>query len=188
MASPRGYTAPQMKAGRAVRGAEQRGSRGLPRRALLLAGSSWEVVRFFLVLLLLALLIETAAGTGPWIFPWLLFAGSGNLLVAAGCILVAALPDRYGSLIGLLRLGKAISVFAFVLLVVSGALGVVVDREVFSAGPVVVTVGPVMFGVFALDLLFLAGLVGLRGGPAGPAPGGEPAGLAENKAAPPLSG
>ncbi len=148
---------------------------------LLLAGSLWEVVRFFLVLLLLALLLEEAAGAGARLLPWLVFAGSGNLLVAAGGILLAALPDRYAGLIGLLRLGKGISVFAFLLLLLSGALGAVVDREVLALGPLVISLGPVMLGVFALDLLFLAVLLWLRGDKEDQPPGVGVPGLTETE-------
>ena len=150
-----------MKA-RTISGGPPREIRGAPRRALLLAGSLWEVVRFFLVLLLTGFLLETTAGPGPWLYPWLLFAGSGNLLVAAGCVLLAVFPTRYEGLLGLLRLGKLISVFAFLLLLITGALGVVVDHEVAAVGHLVILLGPVMLGVFVLDLLFLAVLVALR--------------------------
>jgi hypothetical protein len=112
--------------------------------------------------MLLPLVLETASTAGPWLFPWLLFAASGNLLVAAGGILLAVFPSRYAPLIGLLRLGKGISVFAFLLLLVSGALGAVVGREIITAGPVALTLGPVILAVFALDLLFLAALLWLR--------------------------
>src|SRR5208283_3382194 len=47
------------------------------RRGLLLAGSLWELVRFFVVLLLLASLLQATSGAGPWVFPWLLIVGSG---------------------------------------------------------------------------------------------------------------
>ena len=152
-----------MKAGRTLLGTAPGGALGgLPGRALLLAASCWEVVRFFLVLMLFPLVLETASTTGPWLFPWLLFTASGNLLVAAGGILLAVFPSRYAPLLGLLRLGKAISVFAFLLLLVSGALGAVVGRQVLTAGPLVLTLGPVMLAVFALDLLFLAALLWLR--------------------------
>jgi hypothetical protein len=145
------------------------------------AGSLWEGARFFLVLLLLALLLEEAGGAGPWVLPWLVFAGSGNLLVAAGGIMLAAFPDRYAGLIGLLRLGKAISVFSFLLLLLSGALGPVVGREVLAVGLLVISLGPVMLGVFALDLLFLAALLWLRAGKDGQAPGVGLSGPAETE-------
>jgi hypothetical protein len=160
---PHGYTASQMKAGRTLLGTAPGGAfGGLPGRALLLAASCWEVVRFFLVLMLLPFVLETASAAGWWLFPWLLFAASGNLLVAAGGILLAVFPSRYAPLLGLLRLGKAISVFAFLLLLVSGALGAVLGREVLIAGPLVLTLGPVILAVFALDVLFLAALLLLR--------------------------
>jgi hypothetical protein len=175
-----------MKAGRTDRAQATRRVRGFPRRVLLLVGSVWEVARFFLVLLLLALVLSTESGTGPWLFPWLLFGASGNLLVAAGGILMAAVPLRYDGLIGFLRLGKVLSVFTFVLLLASGGLGIVVDRDVAVAGPLMITLGPVLLGVFALDLLHLAFLLWMRGG-AGAAPplgGNEAHPLGGNEAHP----
>jgi hypothetical protein len=186
-----------MKAGRTDRAGATGRVHGFPRRALLLTGSVWEAVRFFLVLLLLALLLDSEPARGPWLFPWLLFGASGNLLVAAGGILMAAFPSRYDGLTGLLRLGKALSVFAVVLLLASGGLGIVADREVAVAGPLAITLGPVLLGIFALDLLHLAVLLWMRGGfdAAPPAageggrglPGDEAHPLAGNEV-PPLGG
>jgi len=144
--SPRGYTAQSMKA----------------RRGLLLAGSVWELVRFFLVLLLVASVLQGTSGAGQWVFPWLLVVGSGNLLIAAGGGMLALFPARYVRLIALLRLGKAMSVFSFILLVVSGALRIAAGQQIFGIGRRTITGGAVLLGVFLLDLLFLAVLIGWR--------------------------
>jgi hypothetical protein len=132
------------------------------RRGLLLAGSLWELVRFFLVLLLFASVLRGSSGAGPWVFPWLLVAGSGNLLIAAGGGMLALFPGRYARLIALLRLGKVMGVFSFTLLIVSGALRIASGYVVFAIGRRVLTGGAFLLGVFLLDLLFLAVLIGWR--------------------------
>jgi hypothetical protein len=133
------------------------------RRGLLLAGSLWELVRFFLVLLLFASVLRGTLGAGSWVFPWLLVVGSGNLLVAAGGGMLSLFPARYGPVIALLRLGKALSIFTFILLVVSGALRIAAGQEFLGIGRRAITGGAVLLGVFLLDLLFMAVLIGWRG-------------------------
>jgi hypothetical protein len=129
------------------------------RRGLLLAGSLWELVRFFLVLLLFAAVLRAAAGAGAWVFPWLLLAGSGNLLIAAGIGMVALFPARYARLVALLRLGKVLSIFAFILLTISGGMRPAAGFEVLRVGRAAVS-GPVILVVVALlDVLLLAVLL-----------------------------
>ena len=118
------------------------------RRGLLLAGSLWELVRFFLVLFLFASVLRGTSGAGPWVFSWLLVAGSGNLLIAAGGGMLALFPERYARLIALLRLGKAMSVFSFILLVVSGSLGIASGYEFLGIGRRALTGGAVLLFVF----------------------------------------
>jgi len=132
------------------------------RRALLLAGSLWEILRFFLLVSLLAFLLHAVSGTGRWLFPWLLLCGSGNLLVGAGGIMLALFPEKNGGLVGLLRLGKIIALFSYVLLLLSGAMRMAIGLQVLSLGPFAVTLAAVLFVVFVLDLLFLAVLLGWR--------------------------
>ena len=134
------------------------------RRGLLLAGSLWELVRSFLVLLLFAAVLRGAAGAGPWVFPWLLLAGSGNLLIAAGIGMLALFPSRYARLVGLLRLGKIMSIFAFLLLAISGAMRPAAAFEVLSIGWGAVSGAAVLFGVVILDVLLLAVLVRWKSG------------------------
>jgi hypothetical protein len=145
------------------------------RRGLLLAGSVWELVRFFLVLLLFASVLQQASGAGAWVFPWLLVVGSGNLLVAAGAGMLALFPARYGRVIAFLRLGKAMGVFSFILLAVTGALRVAAGQEIFSVGRRSITGGAALLGVFLLDLAFLAVLISWRAQE--PPPDGAPAQL-----------
>src|SRR5271157_3757130 len=132
------------------------------RRGLLLAGSLWELVRFFLVLFVLASVLRATAAAGPWVFPWLLLAGSGNLLIAAGGGMLALFPARYAPLVAFLRLGKALGVFCFILLVVSGALRVAAGKGILGIGGRAITGSVILLGVFLLDLLFLAVLIGWR--------------------------
>jgi hypothetical protein len=139
------------------------------RRALLLAGSLWEIARFFLLISLLAFLLHAVSGTGRWLFPWLLVCGSGNLLVGAGGIMLSLFPEKNGGLVGLLRLGKILAVFSYVLLLFSGAMRMAMELQVLSMGPVSVTLAAVLFAVFVLDLLFLAVLLGWRPEAAQPA-------------------
>jgi hypothetical protein len=149
------------------------------RRVLLFAGSLWEIVRFFLLISLLAFLLHADGGTGRWVFPWLLLCGSGNLLVGAGGIMLSLFPDKNGGLVGLLRLGKILALFSYALLLISGAMRMAIGLQVLAIGGLAVTLAAVLFAVFVLDLLFLAVLLAWRPGEARrelPAAG---AGLAE---------
>jgi hypothetical protein len=129
------------------------------RRAVLAAGSVWELARFFLVLFLFAAVLRASAGAGAWVFPWLLVAGSGNLVIAAGSALLALFPDRYARLIGLLRLGKLLGVFALALLAISGALRAAAGFQL-GGGRRALGAGSLLIGIFVLDVLFLAVLLG----------------------------
>jgi hypothetical protein len=132
------------------------------RHASLLAGSLWEAIRFFVVLSLLAQVFSAASGAGPWIIPWLLLGGSGNLLVSVGGLMLSLFPQKYGELIGFLRLGKLLSVFSFFLLAVSGALGISTRAVALRIGSVSLTQGAVLFAVFVLDVAFLVILIAWR--------------------------
>ncbi len=132
------------------------------RRGLLLAGSLWELVRFFLVLLLFAAVLHGVSGAGPWVFPWLLLAGSGNLLIAAGIGMLALFPARYGRMVALLRLGKVLGIFAFVLLVVSGAMRPAAGVQLAEVGRFVVRGSVVLAVVALLDVLVLGVLLRWR--------------------------
>jgi len=139
----------------------------MARRGLLLAGSLWELVRFFLVLLLFAAVLRSAGVGGAWVFPWLLLAGSGNLLIAAGIGMLALFPSRYSRIVGLLRLGKVMSIFAFVLLAISGAMRPAAAFEALRVGRAAVSGAAVLFGVLILDLLLLAVLIRWKSGEEG---------------------
>ena len=132
------------------------------RRILLLAGSLWEIVRFFLLVSLLAFILRALSGVGGWVVPWLLLAGSGNLLVAVGGIMLSLFPDRHGGLIGFLRVGKILAVFSYLLLVLSGAMRMVAGVQVVAVGPVALSQGALLVAIFVLDLLFLAVLLAWR--------------------------
>jgi hypothetical protein len=134
------------------------------RNGLLLAGSLWEIVRFFLVISLIALVLHAAVGAGPWVVPWLLLGGSGNLLVAVGGIMLALFPEKHEGLVGLLRLGKILGIFTFLLLLLSGAMKTAAGERVVNIGKVAVTQGSALFVVFVLDLLFLGVLLSWRRG------------------------
>ncbi len=136
---------------------------------MLLAGSLWEIVRFFLLISLLAFLLHAVSGTGRWLFPWLLLCGSGSLLVGAGGIMLSLFPEKNGGVVGLLRLGKILALFSYMLLLFSGAMRMAMDLQVLSIGPLAVTLAAMLFAVFVLDLLFLAVLLGWRAQAAQPA-------------------
>jgi hypothetical protein len=132
------------------------------RRVLLLAGSLWEIVRFFLLMSLLVLVLRALSGVGGWVLPWLLLGGSGNLIVAVGGIMLSLFPDRNRGLIGLLRVGKILAVFSFLLLVLSGAMRLAAGIQIFAVGGVAFSQGVLLLAIFALDLLFLAVLLAWR--------------------------
>jgi hypothetical protein len=102
------------------------------------------------------------SGTGQWLFPWLLLCGSGNLLVGAGGIMLALFPEKNGGLIGMLRLGKVLALFSYVLLLLSGAMRMAIGLQVLSVGRFGLTLAAVLFAVFVLDLLLLAVLLAWR--------------------------
>jgi hypothetical protein len=129
------------------------------RHAFIMAGSLWEIARFFIVLSLLAQIYYAADNAGPGIIPWLLLGGSGNLLVAVGGIMLSLFPKKYGELIGFLRLGKVLCVFSFLLLFVSGALAASARLEMLRLGSVSLSQGALLFVIFLFDLLFLAALI-----------------------------
>jgi hypothetical protein len=127
------------------------------RRVLLALGSLWELVRFFLVLSILALMVRPAGGEGiSGLIPWLLLTGTGNLLVPVGGIMLALFPRRYGNLIGLLRLGQGLSVFSIVILFVSGSLAAAANARLLVIGGRAITVSAAVPALFALDLAYLA--------------------------------
>jgi hypothetical protein len=148
------------------------------RRALLLAGSLWEIVRFFLLISLLVFVLRALNGVGGWVLPWLLLGGSGNLLVAVGGIMLSLFPERNGGLIGLLRVGKILAVFSFILLVLSGAMRVAIGIQVFTVRGVAFSQGVLLVALFCLDLLFLAVLLAWRA-PEAPKEVPAPEGAAE---------
>ena len=129
---------------------------------MLFAGSLWEIVRFFLLISLLAFLLRAVSGTGRWLFPWLLLCGSGSLLAGAGGVMLSLFPEKNGGLVALLRLGKVLALFSYLLLLFSGAMRVAIGLQVVSLGGFAVTMAAVLFVVFVLDLLVLAVLFGWR--------------------------
>jgi hypothetical protein len=152
------------------------------RRALLLAGSLWEIVRFFLHVSLLAGLMGGAAGAGPSVLPWMLLAGSGSLVIAVGGVMLSLFPARYAPTIVLLRIGKVLEVFSFVLFLAAGGLSIGVTR-LLVLGPVAVPQVAVLLVLSALDLLFLLVLLAWRReDPLPPAGGSAPPPFAETEA------
>lgn len=159
------------------------------RRVLLALGSLWDLVRFFLVLSLLVLLVRSAGGESSTMIPWLLLAATGNLLIPVGGLMLALFPRRYGNLLGLLRLGKGMSVFAFVLLFLSGSLGAAAGATVVRVGSRAVTGALLALALFVLDAAFLVLLMIPAGRSTGPDAERESArDLPAEGAEPPLAG
>jgi hypothetical protein len=134
-------------------------------RAFIITGSFWELVRFFLLLFIIAALFGAQGGVTGSIIPWLLIAASNALLCPVGWLLLALFPDRYGNLLPLLRLGKVLSVFSVILLLLSGFLSMGVQG---LGAAQLISVPIVLF----FDLIFLALLISLKsagGGKSGPA-------------------
>jgi hypothetical protein len=142
------------------------------RGVLFALGCAWEAGRFLLVLRVMDVVV--GVGAGHWLVPWLVFGASGSLLTAACAALLAVLPARHAAYLGLLRLGKVLSLFSFVLLALSGGLAAFIDRPVAALVGGTLPLGPVMVAVFALDLLFLALYAGLRVDTDRPVPDAEP--------------
>jgi hypothetical protein len=138
-------------------------------RALLLAGSVWELVRFFILATLFAAVLRDAVQAGPWVYPWLAAIGSGSLLVAAAAGMLALFPDRFDPLILFLRLGKVLGAFSLLALLVSGALRATAGSGA-GAGAVVLPQGIVLLAVLVLDIAFLGVLFSWRRGAVPPEP------------------
>jgi hypothetical protein len=138
------------------------------RRVLLALGSLWDLVRFFLVLSLLVLLVRSAGGERSTMVPWLLLAATGNLLIPVGGLMLALFPRRYGNLLGLLRLGKGMSVFAFILLFLSGSLGTAASATVVRIGSLPVSGAHLALMLFVLDATSLVLLMIPAGRSTGP--------------------
>jgi hypothetical protein len=88
--------------------------------------------------------------------------------VAAGGIMLSLFPEKHDGLIGIVRVGKILGIFSFLLLLASGALRQGNVVSLFSLGKLVVTQGPVLFALFVFDLLFLAVLLTWRRSDDGP--------------------
>ncbi len=131
---------------------------------MLLVGSAWEIARLFLVLSLLVLLFEVAGGRGSAIVPWLLLAGTGNLLIPAGAILLALYPERYARLLGLLRLGKLLNLVTLILIVAASLVSAAGPASIPRAAGAGFPGLAVILLVTALDAVFLALLVSFRPG------------------------
>lgn len=91
--------------------------------------------------------------------PWLLLSGTGNLLVPVGGLMLAMFPGRYSGLVGLLRLGKGLSVFSMLILFVSGSLATAVNAALLVVAGRTISAAVVVLVLFTLDLAFLALLV-----------------------------
>jgi hypothetical protein len=133
------------------------------RRAMLLVGSVWELARFLLVLLLFASLLRDVAG--PWIYPWLLAVGSGNLLVAVGAAMLGLFPDRYEPVLPLLRLGQALCLFTLALLL---AYELLLSPTPITVGGAVLARRELLGAILLLDAAFLAALFRVRSSEAPP--------------------
>jgi hypothetical protein len=127
-------------------------------RLFLFAGSLWELVRFFALLALLAVLFRSQ---GPMAIPWVLLVCSSSLLSPVGWFLLALYPQRYENLIGLLRLGKLLGLFSLVLLLVFAYVSseFIVPLESGTPGMIQIISLPVML---FFDLIFLALLLSLK--------------------------
>jgi hypothetical protein len=130
-------------------------------RPFVFAGSLWELVRFFSLLALLAALFRQEGGRGGLIIPWILLIASNALLSPVGWFMLALYPGRYGNLLPLLRLGKLLSLFSLVLLLVFAYVSsvLVVPTESGGAGIAQLIALPI---VLFFDLIFLALLISLK--------------------------
>lgn len=138
------------------------------RRFWLAAGAAWDLARFFLVLSLLVVVVRGAGG-GRNAMPWLLLASTGNLLVPVGVLVYLLFPGSSAGLLGLLRLGKALELAAFVLLATSGRLLADARLEAVTLGKREVPVW-LAAGIFAvLDAVFLVILLREKAAAAAPA-------------------
>ena len=150
------------------------------RRALLFVGSLWELARFFLIISILAIVLRALTPESFAVVPWLLLVGTGNLLLPVGCLLLSVYPARYGNLIGLLRLGKGLGVFAFLLLALSSGFSMIAGSILIRVGGFAVTRAVAMLAIFTVDLAFLAALLFYPG--EGGSGATETAGVANGKA------
>ena len=127
-----------------------------PKPLLRLGGSAWEIARTFL----LFAVSSSAAGSAPW----LAAVGAAGLVMPAAFVLYAAVPDRHGAFLPLLRLGKALEAVTLFLLFITGAITGGGNVPYFAA-PALGSSPYVLGLVLMLDLLVLAGLLRVPGRP-----------------------
>ena len=88
-------------------------------RLLFLIAAIWELVRFFSLFLAAWIIFRQVLETNVQAIYWLLALGNGGLLPAAALLLLYVNPDRFRSLLNLVRLAKILGLFSALLLVVS---------------------------------------------------------------------
>jgi hypothetical protein len=76
--------------------------------------------------------------------------------------MLSLFPYKNAGLVGLLRLGKILALFSYVLLLVSGVMRMAIGLQVLALSRLAVTLAAILFAVFVLDLLFLAVLLAWR--------------------------
>lgn len=130
---------------------------------LRVAGPAWELVRYFLFIVLLAATFSPSGGADLRTAPWLLAAGAGGLVMPAAFLMLALLPQRYAPYLPLLRLGKALEVATVALLYATGAVARDSLTPVLALRVPVLDRAPVAFGLIVLiDVAVLAALMGVR--------------------------
>ena len=132
-----------------------------PKPLLRLGGSAWEIARTFL---LFAVSSSAAGSAAIGSAPWLAAVGAAGLVMPAAFVLYAAVPDRHGAFLPLLRLGKALEAVTIFLLFVTG--GITGGGNIPYLAAQALGSSPLLFGlVLVLDLLVLAGLLRVPGRP-----------------------
>lgn len=129
------------------------------RRLLVLFGSLWDFARFFIVMIILATLFDSAGGWGAGILPWLLTGAASGLLAPVGGVLVGFYPERYSNLVGLLRLGKLLNIFSLALVPLSGAIDLGGGITLLRVGALALSPPLALASILILDLVFLGSLI-----------------------------
>ena len=132
---------------------------------LRVAGSAWELARYFLFVVFLAAASSASGAADMLSAPWLAAAAAGGLVMPAAFLMIAFAPRRYADYLPLLRLGKVLEVATVALLYATGAITPGSGMPVLAFRMPVLGNAAVVFGLVALaDVAVLAGLLRVRTG------------------------
>ncbi len=122
---------------------------------VLLSTALWEVIRFTFLFLLIVSVSNGKPTRGELEVYWILPFGAGALILPAGLVVLMMNPEKYGGILGLLKLGKVLEVIPLLVLL---------GRELSTSRVLYnfrLPVYPILAAA-AIDLIFLILLISFR--------------------------